>query len=547
MHTLTNASMPLKLFGAVLALALIAATALTLALTAGGAQAQSPDNTYDDPQPCGPGAQTAFQPEPHEVTTGHFALFDAYWQWTSSEDLDNTGVLRTNACPPLVTRATETDRGGRKTTTTSYSASGIDIDEAIIHVLDEHKATVVTSASDNPSGTEISLAEYPGLNRKSYAIAGDQVWWLRLDNPTTTNVDETSDLTLGFSTHRLDDRYWGDAEDNGPPLRYKYELQRYPGIDPVEHPHFLAYRAPGVWAGGDEENGVELVWDSARADTEDMMLEPGQTEDLQWVFTKPGTYVLSVHLQGWVRQARPDGAGRDWLPISSNTTESSEVKRYVIQVGDKLAEVEPPSFGVTYSVTENSPAGTQVGEPVEVHGAEVDTLEYSLSGKGHEHFRPLAGTDPDTVKIVVADHARLDRETQPAYDLTLGVTDNVDHESNPDSTIDHTLAVRIDLEDVPTFLEIEADNSDPVVGDIVTFTAVIQDFGGPGQLDYFWSDSSGEVSAQLDDPHLHEVRHTEPITETVSLSVRYLPEDGTAPDDYQTLSAEPVSVTWRNP
>ena len=464
MSARTNASIPLKLLGGVLALALIAAIAVALTLTS-GAQAQSPTNTYADPQPCGPGAETASQPEPHEIHEGHYALFDAYWQWTSSEDLDNTGVLRTNTCPPLVSE-TENDEGE---TVTTLSVSNIDIDEAIFHVLDERQATVVASLSQNPSGTEISTDEYKKL--AEYAAAGSEIWWLRMDDPDTLDVDETSDLTLGFSTKRFDDQYWGDAEDNGPPLRYKYELQRHPGIDPIEHPHFLAYRAPKA------NNGeAELVWDSARADVEDLLMEPGELEHLQWIFTKPGTYALSVHLQGWVRKARPAGAGRDWLPISSNTTETSEVKRYVIQVGTELDENEPPVFGLNLTVPENSPADTLVGAPVPIYEADADTLYYTLSGDDNEHFVLEPMTNPHAVQIQVAADANLDYETKAIYELTLSVTDRIDHESNPDpTTIDDRLAVRIALEDEAPSLTLSASDTNPRLGETVMLTANVRE------------------------------------------------------------------------
>ena len=111
----------------------------------GNADAAYPnDNTYPDPQPCGPGAGTAFMEEPHEIQTGHYALFDAYWRIppstggegtstgggetsgsTSTDGLlgsgtagqggsgpDTTtagvGVLHTNLCPPEVMQTTTT-------------------------------------------------------------------------------------------------------------------------------------------------------------------------------------------------------------------------------------------------------------------------------------------------------------------------------------------------------------------------------------------------------------------------------------------------------
>ena len=543
MHALNLRTNQLKIYGAILAIVALVAAALALTLTT-GAQAQNADNTYADPQPCGPGAATAFQPEPHEITEGHFALFDAYWQWTSSENLDNIGVLHTNTCPPKVDKTTETDRDGNKTTTTTLVASGIDIDEAIFHVLDERKATVVASPSQNPSGTEISTAEYKKLAQ--YTTVGNQVWWLRLDDPDT-DADETSDPTLGFSTKRFDDQYWGDAEDGGPPLRYKYELQRHPGIDPTEHPHFLAYRAPKA-----NNEAAELVWDSARADLEDLLMEPGELEDLQWVFTKPGTYALSVHLQGWVRRARPTDSGRDWLPISSNDTETSEVKRYVIQVGTKLDENEPPVFGLNLTVPENSPADTLVGDPVPIYEADADTLYYSLSGDGHENFALEAQTNPHAVQIKVAADANLDYETKSTYELTLSVTDRIDHESNPDpTTVDDTLVVRIALEDIPTSAAIQVDNQHPLISDgPVTFSAVVSDFGEPhpDRLKYHFT-------VDYSDPDVSDEEFTQesftmgfgiPSSITVNLYVTYLPPGGDPATDTQRLDAEPVTITWRS-
>ena len=530
MPSLTHASISVKLFGAVLVLTLIAAVAVTITLTAGPTQAQNATNTYDDPQPCGPGAATAFQPEPHEVTIGHFALFDAYWQWTNSENLDNTGILRTNTCPPLVSE-TENDEGE---TVTTLTASGIDIDEAIFHVKDNHKATVVAGDPDDSNLSHLSLIQFPDL--KSYADVGDQVWWLRLDDPGLIG-DQTSDLIFGFSTKRFDSQYW-HADDGDPPFRFKFEIQRNPGIDPAEHPHLMAYRVH-------QRNtaAARLIWDSSRTDTTDMVMEAGQIENLHWIFTKPGTYEISVHLQGWVRKARPAGAGRDWRPISSNTTETSEVKRYVIQVGTPLTEVEPPRFGVSRSVAENSAAGTNVGDPILIFSESSD-LEYSLSGDGHENFAVAATTDADpySVQIQVAEGASLDYETESTYDLTLGVSNKVDHENNPDPAIDHTLAVRITLEDVPTSAVIQVDNLNPVVGEAVTFTATVTDFGEGNSVSYHFTYNRGSHTGS----NTLRIQRGDQGTETVHLYATYLPPGGDPETDTQRVDAAPVTVTWRS-
>ena len=536
MNTFTNPSSPLKFFGAVLALALIAVAALMVAPTS----AQSPPNLYGNPQPCGPGAETAFQPEPHEIHAGHFALFDAYWQWTSNEDLDNTGVLHTNTCPPLVTTEPDPDddNGG---TITTLTASGIDIDEAIIHVKDQHKAAVVTSASASPSGTEIVRDEYEDLDR--YTVAGDEVWWLRLDDPDTTDVDETSDLTLGFSTKRFDKQYW-HAADGNPPLRYTFKLERYKGSAASEHPHFLAYRASPA---GTE--AAELIWDSALADTEALMMEPGYTiENLQWVFTKAGTYAISVQLQGWVRQARPDGAGRDWLPISSKVTETSEVKRYVIQVGTQLDENEPPRFGYRYTIDENSPAGTIVGQPtIQVITEDHRDLEFSLSGAGAGHFVLDTASAPGMVQIKVAEGANLDFETKHIYELLLNVTDNLDHESNPDPTVDHFIAVQIQLHDIEPTISLGVSNHTPSLGEAVTFTAVVHNFEEiVGEYSYELDGDVDGGSGQLSSNNavIYTVAHNSYHAEGFQLWITYS-SSGTLNSE-RTINSEKVFVTWQN-
>ena len=236
MDTLINIPRRTALYGAVLAMAALVIAVVAVSFATGPAQAQNADNTYPDPQPCGPGAGTASMEEPHEVTTGHFALFDSYWQWTkkpTENNPGNEGVLHTNHCPPIV----EKTKQGRNTVFTR-SASNIDIEEAIMHVLDKHKVDVVDTNAEITNG-QLSLEEYPEV-RKALDLgdddpveAGTQVWWLRLDDPDTTGEgkDETSDLVLGFSTALFEDKYWL-KEDEGQPMRYMLETERYPGQRP---------------------------------------------------------------------------------------------------------------------------------------------------------------------------------------------------------------------------------------------------------------------------------------------------------------------------
>ena len=483
MTTITNIPRHIKLYGAMLAIAALVIGLTAVAFTTGPAQAQNASNT--GPQPCGPGQATAFQPEPHEVTTGHFAFFDAYWYTTGSapttgggldDNAPGVGVLHINECPPLMVKKTQTDPDTEvETVTITRSVSNIDIEEAIMHVKDKHMATVVATNAEATAG-QLSLDEYPDvrsaldLEKGDPVPAGTKVWWLKLDDPDTT-ADDTSDLGMGFSTFLLDDDDWLTSNEQKS-MRYKLEVESYPASPskPNEVPYFFTYKAPKT---GNAE--AELVWDSTKPgdETTDMLMDPGEFEAMQWVFTKRGTHVLTVELQGHVRNAdnKLSGAGENWRPISGNVTETA-IATYTIQVGNPLPETEPPIFGVNREVDENSPGGTKVGGPIPVYNADADKLVYKLTGEGSKHFDAGTSTKPHTAQIVVADGARLDYETKPSYELVLSVTDNLDHEGNEDLTVDDILIVNIDLKDEGPWLKLYSSHSSLLaVGETVTLTS----------------------------------------------------------------------------
>ena len=421
--------------------------------------------------------------EPHEISSGHHALFDAYWRTikegasVGGMDLPGVGVLHTNLCPPELVE--EKKRGGGYLIKRSARTGGMDVDEAIMHVLDKHLATTVDS---NPAAGELSLEEYP---RVAEAVSvGDRVWWLQLNDPDTA-ADETSDLGIGFSTALLDDERWNS------PIRYRLLMARYP-INPGDLPHFFAYEAP-------KANGAaaELVWDSALAGQGVMELAPGvDYKALQWVFTKPGTYLLWVHLEGKVKKH----AGEERKDISGNVTETSEVKKYLIHVGP-LTLNRQPVFLVERSVKENSASGVKVGAPVPVAGGNNgDALTYRLSGGGSSHFS-VDGVDGGA-QISVADGANLDFETQSTYKLKLSVSDGKMITGAPDPSIDSVVALTINLEDVPTRLDLTADSQRVKVGKPVVLTATYQDLPASADLSalrFTWKQLDPETGIALPD------------------------------------------------
>ena len=520
-------------------------------------------STYPDPQPCGPGAGTEFMEEPHEIRTGHYALFDAYWRTISKGNVnpgaDGVGVLHTNLCPPEIVKK---NLRGRTIIDRSARNGGMDIDEAIIHVLNKHLATTVAS---NAGAGEMSLAEYPDV--KKYAPAGSQVWWLKLDDPRSTTTDEASDLGMGFSTLLLDKERWL-TRDEGKPMRYKFEVERHPA-DPTDVPHFFAYEAPNIRAES-PGTGVKLVWDSAYPGEEIMELNPGEYRALQWVFTEPGTYILWVHLLGDVRKDNPHSPGDpdydpNWNAISSNDTETSEVYQYTIQVGDTLDETEPPIFGVNLEVEENSPGGVKVGGPIPIYNAEADVLYYDLTGPGHSNFELVAAssTAPHTVQVAVADGARLDyeemKEGSKFYELALSVTDKVDHEDNFNPYPDDVLIVRIDVKDQDPGLVLEADRTSLNVGETVNFTARYEqapehsgrefgyqlEWGEDNNGHHIWHVVSSVTNAS---GSIWSVAVEQPSgrSEVTYRATVVLPDDSASMNPEPTyVNSETITVTWK--
>ena len=113
----------------------------------------------------------------------------------------------------------------------------------------------------------------------------------------------------------------------------------------------------------------------------------------------------------------------------------------------------PPTFAsdpVIYTIAENSPPGTNVGEPVTATDPDGDTLTYTLGGADVADFR----IDSASGQITVGPDTSLDYETKPMYDdLAVMASDGKGGSATTD--------VIINLTDVD-----EAPPADPCVNDL---------------------------------------------------------------------------------
>ena len=511
MDTITNAPRYFRLYGAVLAMAALLIALLAVTITAGPTMAQTDPNP--NPPPCGPGQANVPDNPAETVSSGHYAVFDGYWY-------SGTKTLNLNLCPPSVMHKEQGGGFGQEPVEVSIrTASNVDIRRTVFNI-DGHDFAHTLTAADVEKYDFFELDEDKDGNGVDDAI-GQTVWWLKVDDPSTPNEDEDSALAMGFSAALFDPQYWylddGDEDRNdegAEPLQYEFEVIREPGIPIPEQGHVFAFDDSPAPTEGDSANIKTAYWDSSEVDANALPLYPGEYHHLQWAFTKPGTYVISVQLKGHVRHEQtplPDGEEYpgDWEPISRDRTVTSEVGRYVFQVGRPLTLNHEPVFGVERSVDENSAAGTPVGAPIPVHQGDDDDLTFTLTGTGHSLFSVEADAEGNA-QIKVADGAVLNHEDTSSYVLNLSVSDNKDHESNPDASVDSVIWVTINVVDDPDEQLSITLTADPpatrqTVGNQVVLTGTVT--GSPvatSRLKYGWGveDQGGgnAGSGTLDSP-----------------------------------------------
>ena len=376
MSTIYRRRTQLSLFG-VLAMAALLAVLLAVTLTAGPTQAQTGidpvdprtgdnEDFYDEPHPCSEEAQ----PDANTVSIiseGYYAVFDAFWDY-------EVGHLSDNFCPPEVTVTTEThtdEETGEETTVTVYDRSdaNIHISETAFSIPDSYKVTVIDSRPSTVNGTSskvtgetIDLADYPFLREAVSAVkpgpdstaenpttvfANNTVYWVRLDEPGTT-ADETSPLKIGFSTALMKDGDWHNPDGN--PVQFQFGAVHVikAGIPQEVHvvgADFFAF---------DQRTTNTLLpkakWSNIETATEseiDMAL--GEYRPMQFVFTKPGEYLVQGQIQAHVRRNAPDGAHPGWEPINPGDSITSPTEWYTFHVGPVA------DLGVTLTHTDETP------------------------------------------------------------------------------------------------------------------------------------------------------------------------------------------------
>ena len=493
MYTTITGSKQFKIYSAV-ALAALLMTILAVTLTAGQAQATTTDTTIittdDDNNPI-PQQQTTPTPDatpeacPGEtgntnnkaasvVDSGHYALFDVWWN-------DDEGELTNNVCPPSVEFV---PAQGRNPARTDRSPSSIDITAeppTIIHIPSSAKINLSDSTTyGNRTYGEMyqgvvradNLEDRPDAQGTPVPDRGDGVVWALPACPPDGSAS-ADDLCLSFSAALLNPDDWLNADgSDGGAIDYLVHHVHQIDIDRQDPRYVLVYDVP---ASGATEAGAPL-WNSHDARGGTVTVAPGEYSRPLWFFTERGTYKFKVYSRGYPNTS----IGRDLIV-------TSDVQEYIIHVGDELTVNKPPAFLVERSVAENSAAGIAVGESIALHDPDGDALSFRLSGPGSELFALSGDTDsngrftkPPT--IVTATNT-LDHEVRPQYLLTLRVSDGKGITGYADPAPDNSALIRIHVADVDEVdvgsnslgLKLIPSATGLKVGETVTMRAVVGD------------------------------------------------------------------------
>ena len=212
---------------------------------------------------------------------------------------------------------------------------------------------------------------------------------------------------------------------------------------------------------------------------------------------------ISLRRWTWASAASATGTFTDISGASnaSYTTVAADVDQYLratVRYTDRqgpnksanavtaqiAASNSEPTFGfgtLTKAVNENSASGTNVGSATTATDTDNDTLTYSLSGTDSGSF-----TVDSNGQIKTKSGVTYDFESKSTYSVTLNVHDNKDAAGGSDTTIDASVPVTINLENVdePAAVTIIGTESG---GSELTATLLVDPDGAVSSLTWRWA------------------------------------------------------------
>ena len=210
----------------------------------------------------------------------------------------------------------------------------------------------------------------------------------------------------------------------------------------------------------------------------------------QWAFLASGAETTSATVEGltngveYAFQVRAVDFYGEGLP--------SNIARATPSVSLEQPEVGTAQRGpffegdVTFTVDENTPPGSLVGDAITATDPDGDVLTYSLSGIDASSFV----LDGSTGQITVGSGTLLDYESGPTrYTVVVSVHDGRGAYGDDDSTIDDLIEVSIDVSNVDEAGTVSVSLEKPEVGTALTVSLSDPD-GSLSDISWQWARSS---------------------------------------------------------
>ena len=210
---------------------------------------------------------------------------------------------------------------------------------------------------------------------------------------------------------------------------------------------------------------------------------------------------------------------------------------------------QPPAFGegtsATRSISEDSLTGTPVGAAVSASDPEGDDLTYSIgSGTDSDHF----DVDSATGQLSVAPGASLDFETKPSLEVAVQVADGKDASHNPDTAVDATITVTVNLVNANEPGRIALSSTNPEEGTALTASVTDPD-GSVSDVAWQWAKSEDGATGWTDISNAATHTYT-PVAVDAGAYLRATGQytDGEGADKQASSSStNPVSIDANEP
>ena len=256
-----------------------------------------------------------------------------------------------------------------------------------------------------------------------------------------------------------------------------------------------------------EEAGTVTLWPTqpaARAAINATLTDPdGNISGISWQWAKS-----SDGSTGWTdvnansRSYTPvDGDVNYYLRATASYTDghgankNAEAKTTAaVQTGTNRAPTFDNGLTTIREVAENTEAGENAGDPVEASDLDDDTLTYSLTGTYATSF-----TVDNTGQIKVGAATTLDYEAvKDSYTVIVRVHDNKDANGGPDTTIDATIVVTIDVTDLDEAGTVTLSTYQPTARAQVTATLTDPDGVVEGTTIWQWAKADAQNGTYTD-------------------------------------------------